>query len=53
MTGCKNVGKYEIDKTDKLFACRHTLIPPRGFTVAGIFGTCGQWMDGFGLIIMR
>ena len=32
---------------------RHTLIPPRGYTIAGIAGSCGQWVDGFSLIITR
>ncbi|KAF2086309.1 hypothetical protein K490DRAFT_66861 [Saccharata proteae CBS 121410] len=31
----------------------HTLIPPRGYTIAGLSGSCGQWMDGFSLIITR
>jgi hypothetical protein len=31
----------------------HTLIPPRGYTVAGISGSCAQWLDGFSLIITR
>lgn len=34
-------------------ANRHTLIPPRGYTVAGISGSCAQWLDGFSLIITR
>ncbi|THW76807.1 hypothetical protein D6D19_02802 [Aureobasidium pullulans] len=29
------------------------LIPPRGYSIAGVYGTCGQWLDGFGLIITR
>lgn len=32
---------------------RHTLIPPRGYSIAGVYGSCGQWIDGFGLIITR
>jgi len=32
---------------------RHTLIPPRGYSIAGIYGSCGPWIDGFGLIITR
>ncbi|KAK7548555.1 jacalin-like lectin domain-containing protein [Phyllosticta paracitricarpa] len=31
----------------------HTLIPPRGYEIAGISGSCGQWLDGFSLIISR
>lgn len=32
---------------------RHTLIPPRGYTIGGISGSCAQWLDGFQLIITR
>lgn len=32
---------------------RHTLIPPRGYSIAGISGSCGPWLDGFALIITR
>ncbi|GME22076.1 Mannose-binding lectin [Neofusicoccum parvum] len=31
----------------------HTLIPPRGYGIAGISGSCGQWLDGFALVIAR
>ncbi|KAI0121657.1 putative peptidase family-domain-containing protein [Xylariales sp. AK1849] len=31
----------------------HTLIPPKGFTVCGISGSCGSWVDGFSVIITR
>ncbi|KAF1843664.1 zinc metallo protein-like proteinase [Cucurbitaria berberidis CBS 394.84] len=31
----------------------HTLIPPRGYTIGGISGSCGSWIDGFSLIITR
>ncbi|KAK5172851.1 uncharacterized protein LTR77_002971 [Saxophila tyrrhenica] len=31
----------------------HTLIPPRGYGIAGVYGSCGAWIDGFGLIIAR
>lgn len=34
-------------------ACRHTLIPPRGYSIAGVYGSVGPWLDGFGLIITR
>lgn len=34
-------------------ALRHTLIPPRGYTLGGISGSCGPWVDGFSLIITR
>jgi hypothetical protein len=32
---------------------RHSLIPPRGYSIVGISGTCGDWVDGFSLIIAR
>ena len=32
---------------------RHTLIPPRGYSIAGVAGSYGQWVDGFSLIITR
>ncbi|KAL1862983.1 hypothetical protein VTK73DRAFT_6514 [Phialemonium thermophilum] len=31
----------------------HTLIPPRGYTICGVTGSCGPWVDGFGVIITR
>ncbi|KAI7604779.1 hypothetical protein KC343_g13978, partial [Hortaea werneckii] len=31
----------------------HTLIPPRGYSIAGVYGSVGPWLDGFGLIITR
>ncbi|KAJ4365570.1 hypothetical protein N0V83_008190 [Neocucurbitaria cava] len=31
----------------------HTLIPPRGYTIGGISGSCANWLDGFSLIITR
>jgi hypothetical protein len=31
----------------------HTLIPPRGYSIAGVSGSCGAWMDSFSLIITR
>jgi len=31
----------------------HTLIPPRGYSIAGVSGSCAQWLDGFSLIITR
>jgi len=31
----------------------HTLIPPRGYTIGGVSGSCGAWLDGFRLIITR
>ncbi|CRG85942.1 hypothetical protein PISL3812_02945 [Talaromyces islandicus] len=31
----------------------HTLIPPRGYSIAGLSGSCGPWMDGLSMIIMR
>ncbi|KAF1956699.1 hypothetical protein CC80DRAFT_504521 [Byssothecium circinans] len=31
----------------------HTLIPPRGYNIGGLHGSCGPWLDGFALIIVR
>ncbi|APA14177.1 hypothetical protein sscle_12g089470 [Sclerotinia sclerotiorum 1980 UF-70] len=31
----------------------HTLIPPRGYTIAGVSGSCAAWIDGFGIILTR
>ncbi|TKA71644.1 hypothetical protein B0A49_05324 [Cryomyces minteri] len=31
----------------------HMLVPPRGYSIAGVYGSCAQWVDGFGLIISR
>ncbi|KAL2809811.1 putative peptidase family-domain-containing protein [Aspergillus granulosus] len=31
----------------------YNLIPPLGYKVAGISGSCGAWVDGFSLIIMH
>ncbi|OQE28576.1 hypothetical protein PENSTE_c003G08522 [Penicillium steckii] len=31
----------------------HTLIPPLGYKIAGVSGTCGSWVDGFSLIIQH
>ena len=27
--------------------------PPRGYRIAGVFGSSGPYVDGFGLIITR
>ncbi|KAL2831067.1 putative peptidase family-domain-containing protein [Aspergillus cavernicola] len=32
---------------------RYNLIPPLGYKVAGVSGSCGAWVDGFSLIIMH
>lgn len=32
---------------------RYNLIPPLGYKVAGLSGSCGDWIDGFSLIIMH
>lgn len=32
---------------------RHTVIPPRGYDVVGVAGTCGERIEGFGLIISK
>ncbi|UKZ66927.1 uncharacterized protein TrAtP1_008092 [Trichoderma atroviride] len=29
----------------------HTLLPPRGFSICGVAGTCGAWLDGFSILI--
>ena len=39
-----------IDSAD---CARHTLITPRGHSLAGVSGSCGQWIDGFQIIITR
>ncbi|KAI4861480.1 putative peptidase family-domain-containing protein [Hypoxylon rubiginosum] len=31
----------------------HTLLPPRGYTVCGVSGSCAGWVDGFSVIIAR
>ncbi|KAH6677527.1 zinc metallo protein-like proteinase [Halenospora varia] len=31
----------------------HTLIPPRGYTIAGVTGSCANWVDGFGILLTR
>ncbi|KAI6088264.1 putative peptidase family-domain-containing protein [Hypoxylon rubiginosum] len=31
----------------------HTLLPPRGYTLCGVSGSCAAWVDGFSLIIAR
>lgn len=31
----------------------HTLIPPLGYKIAGVSGSCGSWVDGFSLIIQH
>lgn len=42
-----------VDITSTNIGSRHTLIPPRGYSIAGLYGTSGQWIDGFGVIITR
>jgi hypothetical protein len=37
----------------KLSRARHTLIPPTGYHVTGIAGSCGDWLDSFQLIVTR
>jgi hypothetical protein len=32
---------------------RSSLIPPRGYSIAGVTGSCGQWVDGFGILLTR
>ncbi|GJC77773.1 putative zinc metalloproteinase YIL108W [Colletotrichum liriopes] len=31
----------------------HTLIPPRGYTICGVAGSCGAWVDGFSILIVK
>ncbi|KAI3396045.1 hypothetical protein diail_541 [Diaporthe ilicicola] len=31
----------------------HTLIPPYGYSICGVWGSCAQWIDGFGVIIRK
>ncbi|WYZ34356.1 hypothetical protein EsH8_I_000632 [Colletotrichum jinshuiense] len=31
----------------------HTVIPPRGYTICGVAGSCGAWVDGFSILIVR
>ena len=54
----EGLGKRKYQHTrQKFFAdsdfARHTLIPPRGYSVAGVYGSSGPWRDGLGLIITR
>ena len=41
---------FTLDLTN---TSRHTLIPPRGYTIAGVSGSCASWIDGFGIILTR
>lgn len=36
-----------------LISKRHTLIPPRGYSIGGLSGSSAAWLDGFSLIITR
>lgn len=29
------------------------VMPPRGYSIAGLSGSCGQWVDGLALVITR
>ncbi|KAH6891004.1 putative peptidase family-domain-containing protein [Thelonectria olida] len=31
----------------------HTLIPPRGYSICGVSGSCGPWLDGFSILVSR
>ncbi|KJZ72398.1 hypothetical protein HIM_08201 [Hirsutella minnesotensis 3608] len=31
----------------------HTLIPPRGYTICGVSGSSGPWVDGFSVLVTR
>jgi hypothetical protein len=49
------LGKYNPLPPGRAVAdyIRHTLMPPPGYTIAGVAGSCGKWIDGFQLIIIR
>ena len=32
---------------------RHTLIPPLGYKIAGIAGSCASWVDSLSLIVQH
>jgi hypothetical protein len=49
---------FEYDKTcvcllTCVSLCSHTLIPPRGYNICGVTGSCGPWLDGFSVIITK
>ncbi|KAL1303129.1 hypothetical protein AAFC00_006562 [Neodothiora populina] len=48
-----NTGRRSEFFGNKQGGSQHTIFPPRGFTIAGFYGSCGQWLDGFGLIVTR
>lgn len=31
----------------------HTMIPPRGYSICGIGGSCGPWVDGLTISVRR
>ncbi|KAL2194553.1 putative peptidase family-domain-containing protein [Corynascus similis CBS 632.67] len=31
----------------------HTLIPPRGYNICGVTGSCASWLDGFSVVITK
>ncbi|CAN8104763.1 unnamed protein product [Discula destructiva] len=31
----------------------HTLIPPYGYNICGVWGSCGAWVDGFSVLIRK
>lgn len=47
------LGEYSENGLLLTFDYSHMLIPPRGFSIAGVYGSVAQWLDGFGLIITR
>lgn len=49
LSGCL----VEMRFTDLVAHDRHTLIPPLGYKIAGISGSCAAWVDGFSLIIQH
>jgi hypothetical protein len=46
-------GIYAEVDTHPLTMSSHTMIPPRGYSIAGVTGSCGAWVDGFGIILTR
>lgn len=48
-------GRYQCsgDGTWLANMSRHMLMPPPGYSIAGVSGSCGRWIDGFQLIITR
>jgi hypothetical protein len=39
--------------TDQFSPNSHNVIPPRGYSICGISGSCGSWVDGLSVLITR